>query len=123
MTSLDRARAFALSLPEVAEEDHHGMPSFRVRGKIFATVPDREHLHIMLVGDEIEMAVATARAAYEKLWWGKRLAGLRVTLAAAETRLLCDLLTEAWRLKAPRKLSASYDLTAQRRPTRRGSGT
>ena len=49
MTSLERARAFALSLPEATEEPHHDMSSFRVRGKIFATVPpDGEHLHVYL---------------------------------------------------------------------------
>ncbi len=28
----------ALALPESVEQDHHGMPSFRVRGRIFATL-------------------------------------------------------------------------------------
>jgi hypothetical protein len=32
------ARAVALSLPEAVEQDHHGRPSFRVGGKIFATL-------------------------------------------------------------------------------------
>ena len=40
MTTLRRARQLALALPEATEQDHHGMASFRVRGKIFATVPD-----------------------------------------------------------------------------------
>jgi len=41
---LAQARSLALSLPEATEQDHHGMPSFRVRGKIYATVPDDEHI-------------------------------------------------------------------------------
>jgi len=32
------ARTYALSLPGAQEQIHHGMASFRVRGKIFATV-------------------------------------------------------------------------------------
>lgn len=48
MVRLSAARRLALSLPEATEEDHHGMPSFRVRSKIFATVPDAQHLHVML---------------------------------------------------------------------------
>jgi hypothetical protein len=36
--SPDDIRRLALSLPEAAEADHHGMPSFRVNGKIFATL-------------------------------------------------------------------------------------
>jgi len=34
MTS-EQARELALALPEAVERDHHGMPSFRVRGKIW----------------------------------------------------------------------------------------
>ena len=38
MISADSARQFALSLPDVEEKEHFGMPSFRVRGKIFCTL-------------------------------------------------------------------------------------
>jgi hypothetical protein len=40
VVSVDQARRFALSLPEAVEQDHHGRPSFRVAGKIFATLWD-----------------------------------------------------------------------------------
>lgn len=33
-------RRAALALPEVTEADHHGRPSFRVHGKIVATIAD-----------------------------------------------------------------------------------
>ena len=36
MVTLDRFRELAMRLPQVAEQDHFGTPSFRVRGKIFA---------------------------------------------------------------------------------------
>ena len=38
MTSTEQARQLALDLPEAVEQDHHGRPSFRVAGKIFATL-------------------------------------------------------------------------------------
>ena len=38
MTTPDDIRRLALALPEAVEADHHGMPSFRVRGKIFSTI-------------------------------------------------------------------------------------
>ena len=41
------ARRYALSLPETQEQIHHGMPSFRVRGKIFATMADADHIRVM----------------------------------------------------------------------------
>ena len=48
MISLEDARRLALALPEAVEQDHHGRPSFRVAGKIFATQWDAEHMNVML---------------------------------------------------------------------------
>ena len=42
------ARKLALALPEAVEQDHHGRPSFRVNGKIFATLWDEGHMNVML---------------------------------------------------------------------------
>jgi hypothetical protein len=95
----------ALSLPEAMEKPHHGIPSFRVANKIFATVPDNGHLHVMVGRDETDMAVSAEPRAFEELWWGERLAGVRVNLAAADIGLLTVLLSEAWRRKAPRRLA------------------
>jgi len=44
---------FALALPEAVEQDHHGMRSFRINGRIFATVPDEQHVRIMLGREDI----------------------------------------------------------------------
>ena len=109
MVSMLEARRLALSLPETTEEDHHGIPSFRVRGKIFATVPDDDHLRVMLDADATHAAVREDPAACEELWWGKRLSGVCVRLAQADHRRLAELLNEAWRRKAPsRLLTAGY---------------
>ena len=105
----DAVRRAAMALPETTEEDHHGFPSFRVRGKIFATLPDDAHLHIMLDERAVASAIAIDPKAFEELYWGKKLAGLRVALAAAKARQVSPLLAEAWRRKAPRKLAASLD--------------
>jgi hypothetical protein len=107
MMKMSEARRFALSLPEASEADHHGVPSFRVATKIFATVPDEGHLHVMVGPEETDMAVRAAPHAFEELWWGKRLAGVRVDLAAADRELLAVLLSEAWRRKAPKRLSSA----------------
>jgi hypothetical protein len=101
-------RGFALSLPQVTEEPHFHLSSFRVKGKIFATVPPGEtHLHVFVDGDELELMPAAQPKAYEKLLWGKRVAGLRVTLAAAQADDVKDLVRTAWRRKAPKKLAAA----------------
>ena len=52
MTS-DEVRRLALALPEAIEADHHGFPSFRVRGKIFCTLrPDTARLMVKLDGED-----------------------------------------------------------------------
>lgn len=103
---LGEVRAFALSLPEATEQPHHELSSFRVRGKIFATVPpDEEHLHVFVDEDATRAAVAHVSGACEELWWGKRLAGVRIDLAAADADLVFDLVEDSWRRKAPKSLA------------------
>lgn len=102
---LDDARRFALSLPEVTEAPHFHYSSFRVRGKIFATVPpEGSHMHIFVAEPERGIVISARPQAYEKLWWGKKVAGLRVTLARAKTPEVEDLLYSAWDRRAPKKI-------------------
>ena len=113
MSDLARTRRFALSLPEVTEEPHFDMSSFRVRGKIFATVPpDGEYLHVFVGDLEVGASAAEDPAAFEPLRWGQRVRGLRVRLASAPDGRVMELLEESWRRKAPKRLVAGYDLGA-----------
>ena len=104
MVSQDRARALALALPEAVEEDHHGRPSFRVAGKIFATQWDEDHFNVRLEECGILSAVRAAPEACAEVWWGKRLTAVRVDLRRVEAEVLADLLLDAWERKAPRRL-------------------
>jgi hypothetical protein len=104
MTTLAQARKLALALPEATEQDHHEMTSFRVKGKIFATVPDASHLRIMVDEAEIRAAVAENPNACQEFYWGKRLACVVVDLRAATSALANELLFEAWACKAPSAL-------------------
>jgi hypothetical protein len=108
MLTMPEARRIALSLPEATEEDHFGMPSFRVKKKIFATVPDRDTIRIMIGPDEVATAISTDPKAFEELRWGKELAGITVHLAKADKRQVADLLGEAWRRKAPKNLAKAF---------------
>jgi hypothetical protein len=106
---LDEARRFALSLPATTEEPHFDMSSYRVRGKIFATVPaDGAHLHVFVDEPEIRACVEEDPGAFGELWWGKRLRGVRVDLAVAAPERVFGLLAEAWRRKAPSRLVAAF---------------
>ncbi len=104
MVSVAQARRLALALPEAVEQDHHGRPSFRVGGKIFATLWDDEHMNVMLDEGGILTTVHEDPRTYEEVWWGKKLAAVRVNLPRAESKALEQLLTEAWELRAPKRL-------------------
>ncbi len=104
--SANEARALALSLPEAVELDHHGRPSFRVGGKIFATLWNEGRMNVMLDEGGILTAVESAPDACEKVWWGRRLAAVGVTLARTDRDLLGELLTDAWEQKAPKRLAS-----------------
>ncbi len=99
------ARRIALSLPEAVEQDHHGRPSFRVAGKIFATLWDEEHMNVMLDQPGILTAVLAHPGICAEVWWGKRLSAVRVDLGAAGENLLGDLLSDAWERRAPARLA------------------
>jgi hypothetical protein len=104
---IDEARRAALALPEATEEPHFDMTSFRVKGKIFATVPPGdEFLHIFVDEEEVHASVAEDPKTFEELWWGKKLSGLRVILERADAAQVGELLEEAWRRKAPKTLLA-----------------
>jgi hypothetical protein len=84
--------------------DHHGRPSFRIGGKIFATLWNKGRMNVMLDEGGILTAVESAPDMCEKVWWGKRLAAVGVTLARTDRAFLSELLTDAWEQNAPKRL-------------------
>jgi hypothetical protein len=110
--TVDDVREIALALPEVTEQDHHGMASFRVRGKIFATVPDDQHLRVMLDEGEIRAAVSENPVVFHEFFWGRRLACLVVDLPGPTLPQLRELLADAWLRKAPIALARPFQSEA-----------
>jgi hypothetical protein len=105
MMKLSTVHKYALSLPEVAEAPHHHFSSFRVRGKIFVTVPPDENFLHIFVDDEVrDEALALHGVFVEKLLWGGKVVGVRVELASADAKVVKGLVANAWRNKAPRAL-------------------
>ena len=91
----DDARRLALALPDVAEQDHHGRPSFRLKGKILATLWTPEELNVMVDESRALSAVDEAPALCSPVTWGGRLVGVKVRLPAADPELVEDLLRDA----------------------------
>jgi hypothetical protein len=101
----EEARRIALALPEAIEQDHHGRPSFRVAGKIFATLWSQTELNVMLGEEEVIATVEREPTVCSSVRWGKRLTAVRINLRAASDDLVEDLLAEAWASKAPSRLT------------------
>jgi hypothetical protein len=95
------ARSVALSLAGAREQDHHGFASYRTARRIFATLPDDEHLRVMLPEQEIRAAVDEWPGWCSELWWGKKLSAVQVELAAADPAVVAELLEDAWRHASP----------------------
>src|SRR3954451_9087515 len=102
--STAQARELALSFPEAVEADHHGRPSFRVAGKIFATLWTPRAMNVMAGEAQIEAAVDDEPEVCSPVSWGKRLSAVRVDLNHADAELLERLLAMAWSRRAPKRL-------------------
>jgi hypothetical protein len=89
---------------EAVEQDHHGRPSFRVGGRIFATLWDDDRMNVMVDEDGVRTAVEDAPDICAPVLWGKRHAAVAVSLSAADEQFLAELLADAWEGKAPRRL-------------------
>jgi hypothetical protein len=122
MVTVEQARRLALGLPEAVEQDHHGRPSFRVAGRIFATLWDERHMNVMVDEPGIHTAVEEHSQVCSEVWWGKRLAAVRVDLALADESLLGELLADAWAWKAPARLAAPARRVAPARRAKAGGG-
>jgi hypothetical protein len=100
VTTQDCVRRLALALPQVTEQDHHGISSFRVGNTVFATVPDDDHVRFMVEQGQILEAVADNPGVCQPFYWGRRLACVVVHTPSAEPELIADLLRAAWTRKA-----------------------
>ena len=99
----DDVRSMALALPGTTEAPHHDRTSFRVGGKIFATMPpEGDSVNVLLDEEEARAAAEESPDWVELLWWGRRLSGVRVDLARADADVLTELLEDAYQRRAPR---------------------
>jgi hypothetical protein len=103
-------RSFALSLPEAEERETWETATFRVRNKIFVMFDEKERqLWVKSTHDEQQALIAMDPDAFffpsyvgSKGWIG-------VVVSKADRGEVEDLITEAWRLTAPKRLLASFD--------------
>ena len=100
---LQTIEKFALALPGVAAAPHFHFGSWRVGGKagkpgkIFVTIPPGgEVLHVFLPDAAREELLTLHPECVEKLFWGKKVCGLRVLLGTASAAQVKHWVKLAW---------------------------
>jgi hypothetical protein len=104
--TFEAVRALALALPEAIEADHHGFPSFRVAGRIFATLKrDPAVLMVKLDPEDQHNLVAAHPELIAPVpgYWGRK-GSTWASYERAEEALLQTLLHLAWSGVAPARL-------------------
>ncbi|MEO3871588.1 MmcQ/YjbR family DNA-binding protein [Nonomuraea sp. B12E4] len=116
MVTEDDVRRIALTLPETTEKTMYGTPAFYVRGKWFARIGEEGDVLVLPLGTEEEKAglVASEPAKFFTTPHYDCHAIVLARFGAVDAGEMGELLTEAWRLRAPRRLVA--DLDAGRHP-------
>ena len=108
MADADAFRRLALSFPGAEEQAHMGHPDFRVRKKIFASLPDAGRLVVKLMPEQQEIMAEAEPAIFSAIkgGWGRQ-GWTYMQLSEADETTLKSALTTAWRNVAPKKLTAA----------------
>lgn len=95
----EEARRLALALPEVQEAPHFDRASFRVRGRIFATLPPKGDCVVLMLPLEIQSAVMDAHPSkirpLAQAWQSR--GSTELVLDGISGDELAGLLASAWR--------------------------
>jgi hypothetical protein len=110
MATLDDVRRLALSLPETSERPCYGTPGFYVRKHLFARIRSDEASVVvkadmgereLLMGAEPDVFFVTDH--YREYGY------VLVRVEAIEEDELLEVLTDSWRMVAPKRLLAAFD--------------
>jgi hypothetical protein len=103
----ERVRELALSMPEAIESRHQGTPDFRVRNKIFATLPtDVERAVLKLTPADLDLFVHSDPETFRNVWAGR---WMSVDLTRVDPDLFGRLLIDSWCLVAPKSLVKAFN--------------
>jgi hypothetical protein len=109
-------RRLALAFPGVEEGLSYGTPGFRVRGKFLARLwEDGETLVVKCGDDERDFRMKADPETFFITDHYRGYPTVLVRLTSVTTTDLRDVLEQAWRLHAPRRLVKEYEQTRSRR--------
>jgi hypothetical protein len=114
MVTEDDVRRIALSLPATTERPSYGTPGFRVKDKLFARIRDEGDVLAVWV-DDVGEKEALVAAEPDKFFTTSHYDGYPMVLVrfgAVEADELAELLTDSWRIRAPKHLRDDFDRAA-----------
>ena len=105
-----RARKLALDLPETVEKSHFGKADFRVRNRIFVSLPEADRAVVKLDRDQQEMMAAAEPSVFRPVpgGWGQK-GWTSIMLEACDEQTFRSAIRTAWRNVAPPALRKRFD--------------
>jgi hypothetical protein len=111
-------RKIALSLPETSEKPWFNAPGFRVKDKGFLRIRSEAEGGLVVFVSDLGEKEALLQSDPKKFFTTPHYDGyptVLVNLKAVGVRELRELITESWRLKAPKRVLQAFD-EAQSKP-------
>ena len=106
-------RKIALSLPETTERPTYGKsPGFRVKDKLFLRIRTEAEGGLVVFVSDLGEKEALLQSEPKKFFTTPHYDGyatILVNLEAVGVRELRELITESWRLKAPKRVLQAFD--------------
>ena len=108
--TFEQVRPLALALPKAEAGTSYGTPAFKVGGKLFARLhQDGESLVVKIDPGERAMRMKADPETFYITDHYLNYPWILVRISSVDAADLRDLLEEAWRLSAPRRLVSDYD--------------
>lgn len=111
MVTEEDVRRVALSLPGSIERPYNRLPSFRVRNNLFLRIhelPDAFFVRCASVEERNELLSAEPGKFFITPHYDGY-PGFLVRLSQVDLDEMIEIVTESWRLSAPKRLLAAYD--------------
>jgi hypothetical protein len=113
-------RKIALSLPETTEKPWFNSPGFRVKDKGFLRIRSEAEGGLVVFVSDLGEKEALLQSDPKKFFTTPHYDGhptVLVNLKAVGVRELRELITESWRLKAPKRVLQAFD--DEQRPSKK----
>jgi hypothetical protein len=105
MITTSDVRQLALAMPEAQERETWGEATFRVRDKIFMTLsPDGKTASVKASVSDQAALITTEPGTFAKAHYTGRYGWVTVQLASVDPEVMRELVVEAWRRTAPKRL-------------------